>query len=92
MIKEKHTPLRRCIACRMSLPQDQLIRFYLSEDNWHLDQYRLAPKGRNHFSKPSGRGAWLCLKPKCHTLKKLKFFKGQAEEICVILENLSSET
>ncbi len=76
------------MVCRTSLPQNKLVRFYLSENKWHLDKYFLM-KDRIHLIKPSGRGAWVCLEPSCHNLKRLKrFFKGQAEEIYKLLITL----
>ncbi len=87
-MKAKHIPLRCCIVCRTSLSQNKLVRFYLSENKWHLDKYFLL-KDKARFAKPSGRGAWVCSDTSCHTLKRLKrFFKGQAEEIYKLLITL----
>ncbi len=70
----KHLPLRRCVACRDSRPQAELIRFYRGE----LSQWRLDAK-----QKAGGRGAWICKdKVACHNEKVLKrFFRSQALRI-----------
>jgi uncharacterized protein len=71
MSKAKHIPLRRCVICRESLPQKELLRL-VQKDTWQFDLRR----------KAGGRGAWLCLKDTCHELKSLKrFFKQDAERI-----------
>lgn len=92
----KHIPLRRCVACWESKIPAELIRFYLSGDKWKLDEYHLMCHQKNSIAKlvakPSGRGAWVCIEQKCHTLKKLKrFFKGQTMECYKMLIDLPSE-
>jgi predicted RNA-binding protein YlxR (DUF448 family) len=70
----RHVPLRRCVVCRHSRPQAELLRFYQDEAaRWRLDAAR----------KAGGRGAWLCAdSPNCHETKALKrFFKQQAESV-----------
>jgi uncharacterized protein len=56
--------MRRCLACRASKPQAELIRLVRdAKGEWQLDESRKAP----------GRGAWLCRdKPECHEEKALK--------------------
>jgi predicted RNA-binding protein YlxR (DUF448 family) len=68
----KHVPLRRCVACRRSRPQRELIRFYRDAAGaWHLDE----------TGRAGGRGAWLCRdEAACHTPKRLKRFFGAAAE------------
>lgn len=77
MGKTRHVPLRRCVACRRSRPQAELIRFVLREDGWQLDLSRRA----------AGRGAWVCAdSPDCHSRKALgRFFRGQSEAIAGLL-------
>ena len=48
-------PMRRCIACRESKPQDELIRFTLSGMEIRADRDRRA----------EGRGFYLCRDSKC---------------------------
>jgi len=59
----KKTPMRMCIACRMSKPKREMLRVVKSGDGIRLD-----------FSgKLEGRGAYLCNSEEC--LKKLKKYK-----------------
>ena len=69
----KHVPLRRCVVCRSSRPQAELLRFYKLDDAWQLDPNR----------KGGGRGAWLCRdKETCQRPKALKrFFRSEAEHV-----------
>ncbi len=73
----KHIPLRRCVVCRKALPQKELLRLTqqdtVGKDKaWQFDLKRRA----------GGRGAWLCLKSKCHEVKQLKrFFRNDAERV-----------
>ena len=46
----RHVPLRRCVACRATLPKAELIRLVRGDGGWQLD-----PTGR-----AGGRGTWLC--------------------------------
>jgi uncharacterized protein len=72
MTKPKHIPLRRCVVCREALPQKELLRLTQKENVWQFDLKR----------KAGGRGAWICLKSKCHETKQLKrFFRNDAERI-----------
>jgi uncharacterized protein len=54
-MKDRKTPMRRCIGCRESFPQNQLIRMTLHDDEIHVDR-----KG-----KSPGRGVYLCRKEDC---------------------------
>lgn len=58
-------PMRRCIACRESKPQDELIRFVLNGKDPVVD-----PSGR-----AEGRGFYLCRSEDCaRTAVKRKAF------------------
>lgn len=74
MSRSRHVPLRRCVVCRSSRPQAELIRCYRDETG----RYQLDPTG-----KAGGRGAWLCrYQQDCHDPKKLRrFFRADAETI-----------
>lgn len=72
--RPRHVPLRRCVACRRSRPQAELLRFVRDEaGRWQPD-----PRGR-----AGGRGAWVCRdEPACHTRKRLgRFFRADAARI-----------
>ena len=80
--KVRHIPLRRCVACRESKAQKELIRFFQTEQGWQLDK-----KG-----KSGGRGAWLCQDDNCHKEKTLRrFFKQDAARIKEELEHYIQE-
>ena len=51
-------PMRRCIACRESKPQDELIRFVLNGQDPVADI----------SGKAEGRGFYLCRNAECVTL------------------------
>lgn len=55
MRKEQKKPMRRCIACNISYPQDELIRFTLRDGEIVRDT----------DTKNSGRGMYLCNKKEC---------------------------
>ena len=81
MKKPKHIPLRRCVTCRTSRPQQELIRLYRGADgHWQLDE----------TGKAGGRGAWLCKdNSECHKLKKLgRFFRADAVQVAQQLNTL----
>ena len=85
MAKAKHIPLRRCVVCRSSRPQAELIRFFRNESgHWQLDMTR----------KSGGRGAWLCKdSPHCHKLKALgRFFRADAVSVAQGLNDLVQES
>ncbi len=48
-------PMRRCIACRESKPQDELIRFVLKDDGPAVDK----------DGRAEGRGFYLCRSAEC---------------------------
>lgn len=54
--RQKHVPLRTCIACRESRPKRELIRVVRTPDG-HIT---LDPT-----SKKSGRGAYVCARRSC---------------------------
>lgn len=96
-LASKHIPMRRCVLCRRSKPQTELIRFYkLQDGSWQLDSYhfgkqlkRLKLLESNKSTKPPGRGTWICIDNNCHNPKKLAYvFKKQALEIEEILKEL----
>ena len=53
MSRPRHVPLRRCAACRASLPKRELLRLVRSDAGWTLDLRQRA----------GGRGTSLC--PAC---------------------------
>lgn len=74
----KHVPMRRCVACRRSRPQGELLRFCRDEGGaWQLDAPRRA----------GGRGAWVCAdSPACWTPKRLgRTFRAEAERVSALL-------
>lgn len=95
-MRKRHVPMRRCVLCRNSKAQSELIRFYKTDiGNWELDTHHLTKLSLHTGKavKPSGRGAWVCLNAclnnSCHNPKKLAyFFKKQATEIETLLQEL----
>lgn len=79
----RHVPLRRCAACRASLPQAELIRFARDEQGrWRLDSERRA----------GGRGTWLCRRVECHSPKALgRAFRAQAPDVAEQLETWDTQ-
>ena len=53
--QQQNKPMRRCIACYTSFPQEDLLRFTLQDGRVTADQ-----AGRN-----DGRGFYLCNKSEC---------------------------
>ena len=53
--QQQNKPMRRCIACYTSLPQDTILRFTLVDGNIVFD------KG----DKNDGRGYYICNKNEC---------------------------
>jgi len=53
MNRPRHVPLRRCVACRATLPKRELLRLVRDQDGWALDLRQRA----------GGRGTSLC--PAC---------------------------
>ena len=54
-MKDRRTPMRRCIGCRESFPQNQLIRLTFHDEAIHVDRDGKSP----------GRGVYLCKNPEC---------------------------
>ena len=54
--RQRHIPLRRCVACRTQLPQRELVRIVRTPPG-----QAIANLGR----KARGRGAYLCHSPAC---------------------------
>lgn len=73
----KHVPLRRCVACRASKPQAEMLRFTRDGDVVRLDLAR----------RLGGRGTWVCRD--CASgddEKRLRqAFKGQAQQVMELL-------
>ena len=63
----KHVPMRKCIACNTSFPQEKLIRITLNGSELNIDEEKRA----------EGRGCYICNNPKCikTALKKNAFQK-----------------
>ena len=58
MKNQQKKPMRKCIACNTSFPQDELIRFTLRDDEIV----------RDNEIKNNGRGMYLCNKRECFEL------------------------
>ena len=58
-MKQRKTPLRKCVACQQMMPKRELIRVVRTPD----DQVLIDLTG-----KKSGRGAYLCGKRSCFKL------------------------
>jgi uncharacterized protein len=54
-MKTRKTPMRRCIGCRESFPQSELIRLTFHDDEIHVDRNGKSP----------GRGVYLCRNMGC---------------------------
>jgi uncharacterized protein len=54
--RQKHQPLRTCVACRQTKPKRELLRIVRTPDNHVLI---------DATGKKSGRGAYLCAKLSC---------------------------
>ncbi len=55
MKKEKHIPLRKCLACGEMKPKAELFRIYKTENGAAVDK----------TFKSGGRGAYICRKKEC---------------------------
>ena len=55
MNKQKHIPLRKCIACGEMKPKAELFRIYLTDGKAGVDQ----------TFKAGGRGAYICRSSEC---------------------------
>ena len=51
----KKPPMRRCIGCRGSYPQKELIRFVFADGGLKIDEEK----------KADGRGSYICRKKEC---------------------------
>lgn len=76
-VTAKHAPMRRCVLCRASMPQAQLIRLVQSGDAVRLDLTR----------KLGGRGTWVCrdCAVKANDKRLRAAFKGQAPQVAQLL-------
>ncbi len=75
--KQRHVPLRRCVACGTQSPQRELVRITRTPSGEVLiDQ---------EGNKTPGRGAYLCRSLTCwdHALKKSKLDRALRETIPV---------
>lgn len=49
--RRRHVPMRRCVVCRESKPQAEMLRLYRDESGaYHYDARR----------RMGGRGTWIC--------------------------------
>jgi len=60
-MKQRKTPLRKCVACQQMMPKKELIRVVKTPD----DEIMIDLTG-----KKAGRGAYLCGKLSCFKLAK----------------------
>ena len=84
----KHVPMRRCIGCMESKPQEELIRISLWEGKLTVDAKGDAP----------GRGSYLCLSGECLAAARkkkslMRTYRGkiridEAEALLDQIENL----
>lgn len=56
MDKNKHVPLRMCIACRNMKPKEELIKLCISPDGF---------AAIDRSGKSTGRGAYICKSEEC---------------------------
>ncbi len=82
--RKRHVPLRRCVVCRASKPQAEMLRLARHEDGtYEYDARR----------RLGGRGTWVCHEcaaqaVKDENAKKLgRAFKGQAEQVLGLLRD-----
>jgi uncharacterized protein len=61
MVKQRHTPIRTCVACRETDEKRDLLRIVRQPDG----TLRYDPKG-----KLSGRGAYVCARTSCIALAR----------------------
>ncbi len=79
----KHVPMRRCVICRASLPQAQLVRLVQQEGGAvRLDLTR----------RLGGRGTWVCRGCAAGTNEKRlrSVFKGNAQEVARLLSQVQA--
>ena len=82
MIKEKHVPLRMCMACRQMKPKETLIRLVKSGNEIIVDEKMNIQQ----------RGAYLCKNRECAALLKKKHgierhMKCEAENAYALLDD-----
>ena len=63
-MKDRRTPMRRCIGCRESFPQNQLIRLTFHDEAIHVDRDGKSP----------GRGVYLCKNQASRKQEKAEHF------------------
>ena len=73
----KHVPLRRCVVCRSSLPQAELIRLVNSDQTVRIDSKR----------NLGGRGTWVChdCANSANDKRMRAVFKGNAPQVAQML-------
>lgn len=82
--RQRHVPLRRCVVCRASKPQAQMLRLARAEDGAYAYDAR---------RRLGGRGTWVCHECAAQAVteentKKLgRAFKGQAEQVLGLLRD-----
>ena len=82
--RTRHVPLRRCVACRDSLPKAQLERLVKGESGWAHDA-----SGRG-----GGRGTWIChaclerLDERSVTRALARTFRQDSEQVRALLLTL----
>jgi len=77
-MKEKKTPMRRCIGCMESKPKKELIRI-----TGHEGQISIDPTG-----KAKGRGAYFCLSMDCFAKAVKKRAVSRTLEIEITAEQM----
>jgi len=70
-MKQRKTPLRKCVACQEMMPKKELIRVVRTPEG----DIQIDLKG-----KKSGRGAYLCGKVSCFRLAQKNQSAGQGIE------------
>ncbi len=82
----RHVPLRRCVACRESLPKAQLERLIRGESGWAHDA----------SGRAGGRGTWFChaclerLDERSVTRALARTFRQDTEQVRALLLTLRS--
>ncbi len=80
--RPRHVPLRRCVVCRSSQPQAQMLRLTQGDDGAYAYDAR---------RRLGGRGTWVCHECAAQTVtdedaKRLsRAFRGQAEQVLGLL-------
>ena len=82
----RHVPLRRCVACRESLPKAQLERLIRVDSGWAHDA----------SGRAGGRGTWFChaclerLDERSITRALARTFRQDTEQVRALLLTLRS--